>query len=273
MIINGKQLAQERIEQLARIFSTRPKVSTLHIINMGRSPVTDQFIGIKERYAQRIGVATQVHYIDAESSQDTLEENIEAIKANASQGDAIIIQLPLPDHIDKQKMLNLVPFEYDIDVLNQEHYEAFSQGTTLMIPPVAGAIWCVLATYHLIHKDARIVIVGSGRLVGIPVAKILERGGFSCAVIDKHTPPRDRKDLLRTADIIITGAGDPWFLEPDDIQEGVILIDAGTSESENTMKGDIHPDCYVKARAYTPVPGGIGPLTVAMLFDNMSKNI
>ena len=138
-----------------------------------------------------------------------------------------------------------------------------------MVPTVARAIGYALDTQKDITPDMQVVIVGNGKLVGAPTALYLRQKNFAPWVFDKASHPETYYEALKNAHVIISGVGIPSLVKPEYITEGVFLVDAGTSEGEGVLKGDIDPLCYNKARWYTPVPGGIGPLTVAMIFMNL----
>ncbi len=272
MIIDGKQLAEEIMVHVAQVVATLATPPTLHIVVVGVHPVIDRFVRIKQRYAVRAGIQTTVHHYDSSINQEELLKSIQDIASLCqNKGDSILVQLPLPEHIQTKEILNSVPLICDVDMLSDRAHTAFVEHVSLTMPPVAGAVWQALASCGTLPVNPTIVVVGRGMLVGTPVTELLQHHGYNPVVIDKSTTEENRREFLQRADVIICGAGDPWFLLPEYITEGVILIDAGTSESENSVKGDVHPDCYAKARFYTPVPGGIGPLTVAMVFDNMRK--
>ena len=187
----------------------------------------------------------------------------------STQADGVIVQLPLPAHLGRTSILDAVPPHKDIDVLGSSSRELFSRGITDVFPPVTGAIVEIFNHHHINLLDKDILLVGNGTLVGYPMALWLEREGYNYNIIDHTTDDRDRNEYLKGADVIISGAGQPHMITPDRIKENVILIDAGTSEAGKKIIGDIHPDCREKASLITPVPGGIGPMTIALLYRNL----
>jgi methylenetetrahydrofolate dehydrogenase (NADP+)/methenyltetrahydrofolate cyclohydrolase len=131
---------------------------------------------------------------------------------------------------------------------------------------VAGAVAEVLERHHVDVTGKKTVVVGAGKLVGKPVASMLAEMGAEVSVV---TSTEGSLEELKTADIVVLGAGSPGFVKPDMLKEGVVLIDAGTSESNGKLAGDADPSCAEVASVFTPVPGGIGPLAVAMIFKNL----
>jgi len=135
------------------------------------------------------------------------------------------------------------------------------------LPPVVGAIKELSKRQHVVFAGAKVVVVGEGRLVGKPAALWAKKQGAQVKVIHRNTERPE--EILKTADIIISGAGDPGIIKPEMIKEGVVIFDAGTSEEGGVLKGDANPACADKATLFTPVPGGIGPITVAVLLRNL----
>jgi methylenetetrahydrofolate dehydrogenase (NADP+) / methenyltetrahydrofolate cyclohydrolase len=198
---------------------------------------------------------------------DATEDDIIA-KIQLPGADAIIVQLPLPEGFDTAKILSAIPTEKDADVLSGVSYEKFERGDEgAIVPPVAGAVGEILVREKVEAQGKRAVVVGQGKLVGRPVLALLRRMGADAVTVLRDTPSPET--ILREADIIVSGVGQAHFITPEMIKDGVVLIDAGTSESNGSIAGDFHPDCAAKASVFTPVPGGVGPIAVAMLFKNV----
>ena len=171
--------------------------------------------------------------------------------------------------LNTQAVLNAISSDQDIDVLSEAGIEACKKGTTKRIPPVAAAVWEVLQIHEVDLHNKKIVILGKGKLVGMPLMQLFEREQISYCAFDLQSKTDDMLQSIKDSDIVITGFGKPYFLKPDMVKDGVILIDCGTSESEGKLTGDIDPTCASKASLFTPVPGGIGPITVACLYRNL----
>ena len=178
----------------------------------------------------------------------------------------IIIQLPLPSNLNTDELLALIPAAKDVDALTAE---------ARVMPPVVGAVAEILTKNKIDLKGKKAVVVGKGRLVGAPVASWLTQAGAEVTVADSAT--KNLTELLLTADIVVSGIGRPHFIKPSMLKVGVILIDAGTSETStdggSKLAGDADPACAAKCTLFTPVPGGVGPLTVACLFQNLCSLI
>lgn len=253
-------LLRERVDAL----TTPP---SLAVIAVATHPAITSFISIKKKFGEAIGVSVEEFYYEASTGEEKLVEEIKKI-IESKKHTGIIIQLPLPSLYDTQKILDTLPSELDVDILGKAAWHTFAtKGAPL--PPVAGAIAHVLnsITTELPHKN--IVVVGQGRLVGLPTTLWCQHQSITPTIIDITTPEDTRKVLYKNADIVISGIGVPHHLHPDYFSPGVVLIDAGTSEQAGVLAGDCDPRCESVASVMTPVPGGIGPLTVAYLFINL----
>lgn len=234
MIIDGKNIAEEIIASLGDSLKSRK----LGIVTGMQDPATESFVKIKTRVAGRLGVEVK------------LGELGELVKTC----DGVIVQLP---HPRAQELIAALPGHLDVDAIGPE---------PLVRTPVAEAISEVLARAGVAAAGKKAVVVGQGRLVGAPAAELLRQLGARVEVV---TQTEGSLDVLRDADIAVLGAGSPGMVGPDMIKEGVVLIDAGTSEAGGKLAGDAQPSCAQVAAVFTPVPGGIGPIAVAMIFKNM----
>lgn len=247
MILDGKQIAE-------RVYSSlSPRPASLGVLLTAGSPVTDSFVRIKEKAAARLGVTL----VRAEiATGATTEVAFLTLRDLVSQTDGVIVQLPLPATIDTDALLAAMPGSKDVDGISPE---------AKVRPPVALAVEEILMAELVPTRGRKAVVVGSGRLVGAPSARLLTELGAEVTVLGKG----DSLDVLNDADVIVLGAGEPGFVKPEHIKEGVVLIDAGTSESSGKVVGDADPACAEKASVFTPVPGGVGPIAVAMIFKNL----
>jgi methylenetetrahydrofolate dehydrogenase (NADP+)/methenyltetrahydrofolate cyclohydrolase len=266
MIIDGRHIAKTLEQELAQILSTTPKKRVAFVL-FGNDSSSIQFIGIKSRVAQRLGIETKTfQYEDINSTEQALL-NINEIISESYDG--IVVQLPLPVGMDTQVILNSIPVELDIDVLSDNAKESYALSSSHKIPPVAAAVQEIITSIGVDLKDKNVLVVGNGKLVGEPVGIMLKHEGVMFGVINKDTDEQVRNEKIKNADVIISGVGIPHLIKPDMIKPGVILIDAGTSEQSGKLAGDIDPECADIASYITPVPGGVGPITVIALFKNL----
>jgi methylenetetrahydrofolate dehydrogenase (NADP+)/methenyltetrahydrofolate cyclohydrolase len=270
MIINGKQIAEEIKDELKLEIKKLTHPPRLDIVYAGTDPIIENFLRIKTNYGKDIGAETVVYRFDDSISEQELSAQIIRI-GKAPTSDGIIIQLPLPKNIDVQKILNLVAPEKDIDVLSDAAFELFVKNKISIVPPVAGAFMEILKRNGISIKGKKVAIVGRGRLVGKPFKVCMEKAGAT--IIEINTTTGDPTPHLLVADVIATGIGKPHFIKPEMIREGAVLLDGGTSEKNGKVVGDADPACADKCHIFTPSPGGIGPITVALLFRNLIQSI
>lgn len=268
--VSGKKIAEIIKNRLKKEVSLINREIVFSIIYVGQDSVIDNFIEYKKKFGYDLGIQVQVHRFSGEVSQNELILEIERISETS---DSVIVQLPLSDHLDTQSVLDAVPSEKDVDVLSTLGKETFLKNTHNMLPPVTGAIVEVLKNEGYEIQNKNIVLVGFGDLVGKPFSAWLLGQNIQHDILQKDTDETIKRELLKRADVIVSGAGVPYLIQPEMIKEGVVLIDAGTSESGKKVIGDIDPLCYEKSLFYTPVPGGIGPLTIAVLYQNVIKSI
>ena len=250
MILDGKKLAVEilaRAKARASKLPRRPKVAAYAFSD---TPATRSYLSIKAKSAEAAGC-------DFEVRKDL------PIRLD---GDAILMQLPLPKGMDI-RILDQIPFEKDADILSPAARAVFERGDErALLPPVIGAVKEILHCAAADPKGKPAIVIGLGFLVGHPAAVWLAQQGAKVIVADDKT--KNLGELVALADIIVSGAGVPRLIKPEMLKEGVILIDAGTSELDGTIVGDADPACAPKCSLFTPVPGGIGPVAVACLFNN-----
>ena len=247
MIIDGKQLAEGVYSRLPR------RALKLGILVGEKNTVVDSFVKIKGRAAEKLGI--ELVREELEDGANTTDAII-AVASLALKTDGLIVQLPLPAHINVSEVLAVIPPEKDVDGISL---------APMVRPPVAGAVQEILETTGTDVNGKKAVVVGAGRLVGRPCAELLKDLGARVFVLTHG----DTLDSLKDADIVILGAGVAQLIQPDQLKKGVILIDAGTSEMGGKVKGDADPSCAKIASIFTPVPGGVGPIAVAMIFKNL----
>lgn len=260
MIIDGRAISAELIEQLKRERALIGGPISLGIIVATDNPVIESFVAIKTKVAEALRV-TMVRRDVPDATTETVMTAVRDLKFDDTI-DGIIVQLPMPGAIDINAVLSEVPDMKDVDGINPFTPEK----RRIARAPVALAVREILERTHTKIEGARAVVVGAGRLVGQPTAALLRELGADVSVF---TLTEGSIEDLKHAAIIVSGAGQPHFIKPEHIMEGVVLIDAGASESDDTIQGDVDPACGEKASVFTPVPGGIGPISVAMIFRNI----
>lgn len=259
-MFDGKKIQKQILEKQKKRIGNLSHAPLLSIFYIGNNPVIEQYIEVKKRYGKKIGVKVEVIHFPENTSEEKVKESLLRV------GNPCIIQLPLPDIFSKENILSCVPEEYDIDILSSLAIDSFIHNNTEFVPPVARAVMDIVREYSISLENKKVLIIGKGPLVGLQIARLFDRDGISYTIID-HTD--NLLDEVRDADIIISGTGVPSLIKGNDIKEGCILIDAGTTSDGVSIVGDFDSSTYEKAYGYTPVPGGIGPLTVSSLFENV----
>jgi methylenetetrahydrofolate dehydrogenase (NADP+)/methenyltetrahydrofolate cyclohydrolase len=266
MIVDGKKIAAEMEKEIVERLADLAQKKLCFII-FGSDPASLQFVKRKTAVAERLGIRVKIlQQPENISTEDAISVVQKAAEENC---DGIVVQLPLPAGLDTEKILDSVPENLDIDLLGHNAKEKYTSGKSKKLPPVARAVKNILDFYNIDLVGKKIVIIGNGRLVGEPVATMLRLQKLPFIIIDKNTNEKERFAQVALADVIISGVGFPNLVKPEMIKDGVILIDAGTSEQNGKLVGDIDQACAEKASLLTPVPGGVGPVTVMSLFANL----
>jgi methylenetetrahydrofolate dehydrogenase (NADP+)/methenyltetrahydrofolate cyclohydrolase len=257
MIVDGRQIAEDikaNLKEKVSELANRPKLS---LIQVGSDPASSKFVEQKRKFGEHIGVEMDIRNLPDDISDEALAFEIAALVKDLRVS-GIVLQLPLPAQFDPQIFLDILTPDKDPDALSN---------APKVLPPVAGAVAEILQRNGVEVKGKKAVVIGRGRLVGGPVAEWLAEQGAEVQILGRDTA--DIEPFTIEADIIVSGAGVPGLVAPDMIKDGAVLIDAGTSEAAGKLVGDIDPACASKALLYTPVPGGVGPITVAKLFENL----
>lgn len=256
--LSGSDLAGFIKERQARVVrglrQTHGVSPKFAIVQVNDDPVINTYIRMKKAYGADIQVEVDVHFI----SQSQALETIGSLNNDASIH-GIIVQLPLIDTSQTDELCNHVDPKKDIDALG--NYAAFEPATPM-------AIMWLLAGYNIELAGKKILLIGNGKLVGKPLSKLLNASGYDVTVVDRKTA--NLKDHTTKADIIITATGSPAILYADMIKHGAVVVDAGVASEEGKIVGDLAPDVYERDDlTLTPAKGGVGPLTICALFENV----
>lgn len=257
-LLNGRELAgyiQERqakdVRRLRQADGVTPKLA---IIQTKDDPVINTYVRLKKQYGADVLIDVDVHFID----QKTVPETIKKLNADLNVH-GIIVQLPLSDPSETEAICDMVLPAKDVDALGAH---------AKLTPATPLAIMWLLAGYNVNLKGKKILLLGRGKLVGAPLLKMLKNSDHDVDVADRQTP--DLAKHTKLADIIITATGSPAILYPDMIKQGAVVVDAGVASEMGKTVGDLHPSVYKRDDlTITPARGGVGPLTVCALFENV----
>jgi len=264
-ILDGKKVAEQILSDVRK--GAEGKRLKLAVVQVGENSVSEKYIKEKQKKAEEAGIEVEMFRFREDITQLELEHEVERIGKD-EKITGVIVQLPLPKHMDTQEVLNHIPVEKDVDVLSSAAFREFKAGNFPVFPPMVAAVQALLSYYGIKVKGKKVTLVGFGRLVGMPLSVWLQNEGVTLLVVDKET--KDIAALTREADIVISGVGKRKLITGDMVKNGAIVVDAGTSVEGGKTIGDVDFESVSgKASFITPVPGGVGPLTVACLFKNL----
>lgn len=259
-IIDGRAIAAALFQGVSKRVVGLPFQPLLCDVVVGDDPVSLSYVKIKGRRAQECGMAFSLVQLPGTADD---EQVCDAILTEQQKDElcGLIVQLPLPDHLKTERILAQISEDVDVDVINP-------RSESELLPPTAAAVVHILNQLPVNLYEENILVLGQGELVGKPVAAALKAQGLNPLAATEATP--NRNQLLRDATVVISGIGKAGILRGDELSEGVIVIDAGTSESGGSIAGDADFESILpKARFITPSPGGVGPVTVAKLLENV----
>lgn len=236
-------------------------------IVVGDDPASLSYVRIKEKKAREVGLDFELHQLPDRATNEQVISKIQEI-TQRQELSGLIVQLPLPEHLDTRQILDVIPTRVDVDLLNSQSSTAFYSGQGQLVPPTAGAILHILDSLPEDWAGKNFLVLGQGELVGKPTSYLLKQRGYGVTVADSTTLDIDL--LINKVDCIISGVGKPNLLKAAQVKDGVIIIDAGTSEASGSITGDADASVATKAKYLTPVPGGVGPVTVAKLLENVA---
>lgn len=267
MLIDGKKISEKILGRVKTELEQDYKQLKLAGIMVDDNEVSESYLKKKQEACEKVGIKFELIQFSSKLNQEELENKIQKL-AEDKNTSGIIIQLPLPHKFNPQEILNLIPKEKDVDVLSEAALGNYYTATSSVMPPTVKAVTEILNEYRVEVKGTNVVLVGTGALVGYPLSLWLHRQKATVIAVNEFTS--EPIEILRSANVIISGVGIPGTVTKEMISENAVVIDAGTSFVEGKMKGDVDFEkVSKKARLITPVPGGVGPVTVACLLENL----
>ena len=274
-ILYGKPVAENLDFKSKTIFenytTNNDKPPVLTAITVGENPASLLYVSVKEKKAKLLGV--DFNWIKLK--ENTLENELEdTIFEHSESSQGMIVQLPLPEHLNVEKVIDLIPSEIDVDGLTTFNLGRLYSENLNIIPATSMAILELMSHYSIETEDKNIVIAGRSRLVTSPLSKILSSKKFNGNVSVIHSKTSNPKDFVSKADIFISAVGKSKMFDKSYFKEGSYVIDVGISVVDGKSYGDIDTadlDNYLLGRA--PYPGGIGPITVSALYSNLAQLI
>ncbi len=273
--IDGKKISQEIKDELkAEVEQLRENgvVPCLAVIQVGADPASTVYVGNKKKACEYIGIRSLAYEIPEETTESELLALIDELNNN-DEVNGILVQLPLPSHIDENKVIQAISPLKDVDGFSEKSVGAMTIGTNGYLPCTPAGIIQLLKRSGIEISGKNCVVVGRSNIVGKPAALLMLRENATVTIC--HSRTKDLKKICSEADILIVAIGKPEFITADYVKEGAVVIDVGIHRREGKkLCGDVkYDEVEPKAGYITPVPGGVGPMTIAMLMENCIKAV
>lgn len=264
-LLDGKTLANDILDKLSLKVKQLDTAPNLVVIQVGNDPASSVYVRNKERTAERVGINSETVKLSKHITQDELLEIIDKYNHFTSVN-GILVQLPLPKHIDEQVILEAISPMKDVDGFHPLNVGKLNIGQKQMIPSTPAGIMELLKANHIELEGKHVVIVGRSNIVGKPLAHLLLEANATVTIV--HSRTKNLKQLTKLADILVVAVGQPELITKDYVKTGAVVIDVGINRTESGLKGDVDfNNVKLKVAAITPVPGGVGPMTIAMLMN------
>ena len=273
IVLDGKATSKKIVEELKAKFEKEPTDKKIAIVSVGDDYGSAVYCNMKKKKSEYVGIGCDVFHFDENATQEQVENKVKELAGDEAYA-GIMIQHPLPKHIDEQKCFNLIPYQKDIDGLSAESFGLMAQGRQMFVPATALGIMKLFEEYKINLVGEKVLMIGKSQIVGLPLAVMLMKAGATVTVA--HSRTLNLQDMVKDFKIVIVAIGKAEFVNAEWFGEGQVIVDAGYNEGN---VGDVDHLAYQKASHYTPVPGGVGPMTIVSLLsqasiaiDNMKEN-
>ena len=270
ILLDGKSVSRKRNLELKtkieKAITTYKRAPKLAIILVGDNPASLSYVKGKKKACELVGIINEMYHLPANISENELKSLIEKLNDDESV-DGILLQLPIPDHLNDDLLIDLISKDKDADGFHVVNQGYLYQKKKTIYPATPKGIMTLLRTYNIDVLGMNAVIIGRSNIVGFPVARLLMDQGATITVC--HSKTKDVGFHTRSADIIVVAAGRPHMLKKDMVKDGAIVIDVGVNRVDGKLIGDADfDDLKDKCSFLTPVPGGVGPMTIHSLLEN-----
>jgi methylenetetrahydrofolate dehydrogenase (NADP+)/methenyltetrahydrofolate cyclohydrolase len=262
--MEGKPLADRIRAEVAREVAGLGEIGLATVL-VGDDPASQIYIRLKHEAATAAGIAARDVRLAAAITEDELVAQVEALNADDSV-DAILVQLPLPAHLDEARVLRAIDVRKDVDGIHPFNAGQLYLGRPTIVPATPLGIMAMLAEHRIRLDGARAVVVGRSDIVGKPIAHLLLQANATVTICHSHTDDLARQTL--DADVLVVAVGIPGVVSPDMVKAGATVVDVGINRTESGVVGDVDPGVAEVAAFMTPVPRGVGPMTIALLLQN-----
>jgi len=263
-LIDGKALAariRERVAEEVRALGGLGLTTVL----VGEDPASEIYIRLKQKAAADAGIRATDLRLPATTSEVELLDRVAALNDD-EEVDAVLVQLPLPEHVDEAKVIRAVAPAKDVDGFHPANAGELLLGRPALVPATARGVMALLAEYRIALEGAEAVVVGRSAIVGKPTAQLLEQANATVTVC--HSRTRDLAAHTSRADVLVVAAGRPGIVTAEMVNPGAAVVDVGINRADAGVVGDVDPAAADVAGWFTPVPGGVGPMTIACLLEN-----
>lgn len=269
-LIDGKQISKEikdELKEKVAQYKSEGKECSLAVIQVGNDPASSVYVGNKKRACEYIGIGSVSYELPENTTEKELLDLIAKLNADDSIK-GILCQLPVPDHIDEDKIINAIAPEKDVDGFHPQNVGSLMIGQPGFVSCTPAGIIELLKRSNIEIAGKHCVIIGRSNIVGKPMALLMLRENATVTIC--HSRTRNLKEICKEADILIVAIGRPQYIDAEYVKEGAVVIDVGIHRDENNkLCGDVKFDDVEPLASYiTPVPGGVGPMTIAMLMNN-----
>lgn len=265
-LLDGKAVAKALFENLKTDIQQITQTPKVVFVRVGEDPASVVYVNAKSKRAKALGIDSVTHVLPEDSSQATLLERIDSIN-NDDSVHGLLVQFPLPKHMNEQEVLWKISPDKDVDGLHPINVGRLWTGQEAPLPCTPAGLIQIMKHYDLPIQGQHVVIVGRSNLVGKPAAALFLRENATVTIA--HSRTRDLAAVTKEADILVAAVGRRALITPEMVKEGAVVLDVGVTRGEGKkIHGDIHPDVAEVASYLTPMPGGTGPMTIAMLMQN-----
>ena len=269
-LIDGKAVSAEIRKELEvevkKLKEEKGITPGLAVVLVGEDPASKTYVASKEKACEKIGIYSEGHKLSADTSEEDLLKLIDELN-NKDEIDGILVQLPLPSHIDEKKVLDKISPEKDVDGFHPINVGKLSIGEEAFIPCTPHGVIKLMEHENIEMAGKKAVIIGRSNIVGKPAAMLLLQKNATVTIC--HSRTKDLAKVASEADILVAAIGKPNFVTPDMVKEGAVVIDVGINRVDGKLVGDVDFEAVKEKAGYiTPVPGGVGPMTITMLLFN-----
>jgi methylenetetrahydrofolate dehydrogenase (NADP+)/methenyltetrahydrofolate cyclohydrolase len=263
--MDGKALAERVRAEVAEEVAGIGRPVGLATVLVGEDPASAVYVRSKQKACREVGIEPYDHHLSTETSQEELLALVEQLNADDAVT-GILVQLPLPEQIDEDRIIRSISPIKDVDGFHPFSAGHLLQGTPTFVAATPAGIMEILREYEVDLQGARAVVIGRSNIVGKPMALLLLAEHATVTIC--HSRTRDLPAVVREADVIVAAVGRPDTVTADMVRDGATVVDVGINRTDEGLVGDVAPDVREKAGLLTPVPGGVGPMTIASLLRN-----